>query len=83
MEPFSGCKKCFIHAGFHADYHLNEKKINDKLDILLKAYNVSKILITGHSLGAALASINAIYIGMQGKNVPIEVYNFGSPRFGN
>lgn len=23
MEPFEGCKGCYIHVGFHEDYHLN------------------------------------------------------------
>jgi len=71
METFSGCKKCFIHAGFHADYHLNERRINEHLNLLLKSYPVTKILVTGHSLGAALASINAIYIALAAVNVPI------------
>jgi predicted lipase len=44
---------------------------------------VKKILFTGHSLGAALASINAIYTAMMSLNIPLEVYNFGSPRFAN
>lgn len=65
MEPFPGCKKCFIHVGFHADYFLNQKKINDHVAALLKAYPVSKIVLTGHSLGAAMASINAIYLSLE------------------
>lgn len=83
MEEFKGCKKCWIHVGFHGDYLLNQKKLHEHIDLLTKSYPVSKILVTGHSLGAALASINALYIAMSGINYPIEVYNFGSPRFGN
>lgn len=30
-----------------------------------------------------MASINSVYISISGIKVPIEVYNFGSPRFGN
>ena len=30
-----------------------------------------------------MASINALYLSLLGISVPIEVYNFGSPRFGN
>jgi predicted lipase len=55
------------------------------LSVLVKNYKVNKILLTGHSLGAALASINAIYLAMSSEygSIPIEVYNFGSPRFAN
>lgn len=83
MEPFPGCSKCYIHVGFHQDYHLNQKKIFERLDLITKSYPVNKIVITGHSLGAALASINALYIAISGINYPVEVYNFGSPRYGN
>jgi hypothetical protein len=83
MEPFSGCKKCYIHVGFHADYILNEKKINEHIHLLMKSYAVNKIVFTGHSLGASMASINAIYLANSGIQVPLEVYNFGSPRFAN
>ena len=30
-----------------------------------------------------MASVNALYLSLMGIEVPIEVYNFGSPRFGN
>lgn len=83
MEPFSGCKGCYIHVGFHADYHLNEKKLKKALDSLLAAYDVQKIVLTGHSLGAALASVHGIYLAMENIKVPIEVHQFGSPRLGN
>jgi putative lipase involved disintegration of autophagic bodies len=83
MEPFEACKKCFIHVGFHADYHLNERKINEHVASLIKSNPVNKIVLTGHSLGAALASINAIYLAIAGVQIPLEVYNFGSPRFAN
>jgi putative lipase involved disintegration of autophagic bodies len=71
MEPFSGCNKCYIHVGFNQDYHLNAKKINDHLQVLIKSYQVSKIIVTGHSLGAALASINAVHIVMSGVKIPV------------
>lgn len=30
-----------------------------------------------------MASINALYLALANSNVSVEVYNFGSPRFGN
>ena len=30
-----------------------------------------------------MASINALYLATSGVQVPLEVYNFGSPRFAN
>lgn len=83
MAPFEACKKCYIHDGFNLDYLLNERKINEHVNLLIKAYPVEKIIFTGHSLGAAMASINAIYLAVSGVKVPVEVYNIGSPRFAN
>ena len=64
MEPFSGCKGCYIHVGFHFDYHCNAEKLKNALDALLKEKKVKKIVLTGHSMGAALASVNGLYLAM-------------------
>lgn len=43
-----------------------------------------KIICTGHSLGAALSIINGIEFTLSyGKNIEINVHNYGSPRIGN
>lgn len=62
---------------------MNEKKITDHVNLLIKSFPVEKIIFTGHSLGAAMASVNAIHLAVAGIKVPLEVYNIGSPRFGN
>lgn len=52
-------------------------------EAIVKFYRVSKILCTGHSLGAALSLINGIEFAHKFPNIPVEVHNFGSPRIGN
>lgn len=49
-----------VHVGFMSDYRLNEKKLLAQAQAIVKFYKVSKILCTGHSLGAALSLINGI-----------------------
>lgn len=60
MEPYLSCKDCYIHAGFISDYRLNEKRLLAQAQAIIKFYKVSKIVCTGHSLGAALSLINGI-----------------------
>ena len=69
--------------GFHADYKLNQNKIDKALAQILSKHPVERIIVTGHSLGAALASINGLYLAMSDLEVPVEVHQFGSPRVGN
>ncbi len=71
-----------IHAGFG---HCLADGLSDIVDALSKRKDVTRpLLITGHSLGGALAALSAAHFGVI--NLPIPrvsaVYTFGQPRIG-
>jgi predicted lipase len=76
------CSSCKVHAGFNAEW-------NDRLSTVVTAVNTAKaqqpsfkLVITGHSLGAAVATIAGAYFrGVL--NYPCDIYTYGSPRVGN
>jgi len=70
-----------IHAGF--GHCLAEKILNIAAD-LSKRDLVKPLLITGHSLGGALAALTGLYLTTSGKSVPTisRIYTFGQPRIG-
>lgn len=45
--------------------------------------NTKKIIITGHSLGAAMATLTSVYMGINYRELDFETYLFGSPKVGN
>lgn len=66
-----------VHAGFNEVW----KSFRPMLDAYLRNRNPTHIHCVGHSLGGALAFLNADYFTM--RNVaPVSVYTFGSPRAG-
>lgn len=87
--------KLKFHKGFH-DYLFNETvdendeagmskydQICNDLKSLLAKYPDHKVYVTGHSLGAALSSIAAIYLACDTDlPKPISCINFASPRVG-
>ncbi|MDH5404395.1 MAG: lipase family protein [Candidatus Heimdallarchaeota archaeon] len=77
------CKEPEVHEGFYGDYTSVRAQILEKVDAHLKKYPQSKIYITGHSLGAALAYICSVdlYYARAMKNICL--LTFGSPRPGN
>lgn len=73
--------KCSVHNGFYkATTNLKDTTIEYVLN-LQKKHGYKRVIITGHSLGAAVAQL----IGMELTAVFIEnqIYNFGQPRVGN
>jgi hypothetical protein len=73
-----------IERGFYKEYNFIKKNIIENLFLLSKKYNTNKLLITGHSSGAALATIMAYDILKQYNEYKIAyLFNFGSPRVGN
>ena len=83
MEPYR-CRGCFIHVGFYSDYVSISKKLVAKTEEIMGKYEVKQIVCTGHSLGAALSTVNGIEYALKyGEKTEIVVHNFGSPRIGN
>jgi hypothetical protein len=72
--------KVRIHAGFHRRFRLIEASLKEAVHAQSDRFD--RIIVTGHSLGGALASIASVYLAnMVQKNV--YCVSFGSPRVGN
>ncbi len=72
-----------VHKGFHDNFQSVKNKIND---ILTKPENKKcKTIVTGHSLGGALATLTAAYASSKYMHDPcgqVMLYTYGSPRVG-
>lgn len=67
-----------VHAGFHEVWKSFRQEIFD----FLRNRNPSRIHCVGHSLGGALAMLNADALSGQGV-APVSLYTFGAPRAGD
>jgi hypothetical protein len=68
----------FVHAGFRKE----ARKLYDMVFDYIKSHPNRQIYVTGHSLGAAMATYMAQEIKWAGLGEPI-LYTFGSPRLGS
>ncbi|WP_412971451.1 lipase family protein [Glaciecola sp. MF2-115] len=88
-------KRGNVHRGFYQGFRLffqtlrkyskdaNNNIPNTVFDNIDVFNQTSKIILTGHSLGGALATLTSCYLMEQGiKSENIEVYTFGAPPVG-
>jgi predicted lipase len=75
------CGGCKVHDGFN-------KAWSERRDAVITAINSAKaanpsyaVVVAGHSLGGAVATIAASYLRSIGINC--DIYTYGSPRVGN
>ncbi|KNC53134.1 uncharacterized protein AMSG_09209 [Thecamonas trahens ATCC 50062] len=68
----------FLHAwlSVRAQVHIAVRSVMD-------THSPQRILVTGHSLGAALATLAVLDIKAAVGNVPVNVITFGDPRVGD
>ena len=74
----------YVHSGFYSQLHINNnfEKITEHVKQLLEEYPEYNLYITGHSLGAALATLYGYELSkILDHNV--IVVSFASPRVGN
>lgn len=79
---YAGCDGCSAHSGFLTAYNAVQDTIRAEITRLTSMYRGAKIMITGHSLGGAMAILAAADIKIKFHRVD-EVYTFGQPRVGN
>jgi predicted lipase len=86
MTSYPKCLFCSVHQGFYAAYtNLSPSTIINDLYNLHLSYPTAKVVVTGHSLGGALAALAFVdvYEKFNGLNVTVDMYTYGEPRVGN
>ncbi|MBA0858716.1 hypothetical protein Goshw_030212, partial [Gossypium schwendimanii] len=83
VKEYEGIDKIDIRSLDMIAYHM----VREKLRSLLEEHKNAKFIVTGHSLGGALAILFPIVLVIHEENKVMEkllaVYTFGQPRVGN
>ncbi len=84
--PISQLASCvpagsLIHNGFQDTWAATGAAILSQVQALRKTYPSARVLLTGHSLGAALSAIDSAYLRCNG--ISTQTILFGQPRTGN
>ncbi|EGF77492.1 hypothetical protein BATDEDRAFT_91713 [Batrachochytrium dendrobatidis JAM81] len=74
-----------VHAGFQNSYMVAREEVLTVIQQTVAKYPDYQIIFTGHSLGAAVASLAAVdYIDKNpSDSSKVSLYTYGSPRIGN
>ncbi|KAG5471304.1 hypothetical protein LSCM1_01381 [Leishmania martiniquensis] len=83
-------KRCKVHAGFYDSYKSLRQQTRDNVLRLIQDHPTYEILVTGHSLGGAMAVLAAADLQEHLNRLkcssackPVSLYTFGAPRVGN
>lgn len=72
-----------VHLGFLDAYNAVALDVLHIVQDQLAVHPSYRIIVTGHSLGGAIAALGAISIKSAHPHVPIKLFTFGQPRVGN
>ncbi|KAI9458384.1 lipase [Lactarius psammicola] len=73
-----------VHSGFAAEHAKTAQKILAEVKELLAQHGASSVAVTGHSLGAALALLDAVYLPLHlPAGTSVRMVGYGMPRVGN
>lgn len=79
--PYADCNACSIHSGFATGWSERRSTVLAAVSTALLAHPDYSIVVTGHSLGAAVGTLAAVEL--RSLNHSVDVYTYGSPRVGN
>jgi len=87
QESYPGVSGADVHQGFYEDYLALQEQVISGVTSAVSAVGATSVVVTGHSLGAALATIAALDLVANHASIlrgaTVSVYNYGSPRVGN
>ena len=82
FTDYSKCSGCKVHRGFYESWQSVSSGVITSINTLFSSYPSASVLVTGHSLGAAVSLFAALDLATQ-TSVTLRLYNFGEPRVGN
>ncbi|KAK8074387.1 hypothetical protein PG997_009050 [Apiospora hydei] len=77
------CADCKVHDGFQETWNDISQTVMSVVTGLHSVHPEYRIATTGHSLGAALATLSAAHLRQRMPGVAVDAYLYGSPRVGN
>lgn len=81
LKTYPGCGGCEVHEGFYRTEQTAFPQVLSAVQELKQQFPSFDVVVTGHSLGAALATFTAI--DLMAYNVGnVKAIHFGSPRLG-
>lgn len=83
LAPNLECVGCLVHLGFYTAWSSITDDVSKALTANLAKYPSYKIIISGHSLGAALAQLAFAALKPQFTTALTQTYASGQPRVGN
>jgi hypothetical protein len=82
MTSYPLCLKCEVHQGFYYSSQSVKSDVIQWTQQLQRKFPSYEVIVTGHSLGGALATLTAVNLFTNQVN-NIRHITFGSPRVGN
>jgi len=82
LTDYPLCGNCEVHRGFYEAEQASIANVVSQVRALKSQFPSYSVIVTGHSLGAALATLTALDLVNQGVS-SVRLFNFGSPRVGN
>jgi hypothetical protein len=81
LTDYPACDGCEVHKGFSKVEQAAFPQVLDAVQILREQFPSYGIIVTGHSLGAAIATLTSLHLMEYG--LPnVNTFHFGSPRVG-
>eukprot|EP01096_Ripella_sp_DP13-Kostka_P016170 TRINITY_DN778_c0_g1_i1.p1 TRINITY_DN778_c0_g1~~TRINITY_DN778_c0_g1_i1.p1 ORF type:complete len:316 (+),score=138.24 TRINITY_DN778_c0_g1_i1:61-1008(+) len=81
--PYKSVPGAEVGKGFNDMYNQLQPAIFSTVQSLVKQNPTYQVVVTGHSLGAALSVLCAVDLVTSGTVKNVTVYNYGCPRVGN
>ncbi|KZV72868.1 alpha/beta-hydrolase [Peniophora sp. CONT] len=83
VTPANGSDDARVHAGFGVAFGSVGDLVLDTVTEQLREHPAYTVILTGHSMGGALAAIGGAMIKSNTTEAYVRVFTFGQPRTGN
>ncbi|KAL5002447.1 Alpha/Beta hydrolase protein [Aspergillus recurvatus] len=81
VDASAACSGCLAHKGFWSAAAAADKALDEAVTDAKARYPEYELVVTGHSLGGALATLHVVFL--RNKGVAADSYTFGAPSVGD